>query len=224
MRLILILTDSPSAPPPGEAAGEIGGGTLAGTVCTLDFGGADGRSAYAAEPDGLVPALGPSFEVRGTVSGPSSSLEGRGSTLSGPSPPSPRERGYTLSGPSPASASVTGTASVSPPTAARGPEPSPPPEREARGSCSSGGSSRAPSVTGTGPWGPVSWPRCTLGRGSAFRAPPSALSGSSPPFRAPETNGSAGSAEPASASGGVSSSPSAAARGPEPPSPQEREA
>ncbi|MGH0160764.1 UNVERIFIED_CONTAM: hypothetical protein FKN15_061280 [Acipenser sinensis] len=63
LRLILILTDSPSAPPPGDAAGEIGGGTLAGTVCTLDLGGADGRSAYAAEPDSLVPALCPSFEV-----------------------------------------------------------------------------------------------------------------------------------------------------------------
>ncbi|MGH0118815.1 UNVERIFIED_CONTAM: hypothetical protein FKN15_056202 [Acipenser sinensis] len=152
LRLILILTDSPSAPPPGDAAGEIGGGTLAGTVCTLDLGGADGRSAYAAEPDGLVfPALGPSFEVRGTVSGPPSALEGRGSTLSGPSPPSPRDRGYTLSGPSPASASVTGTASVSPPTAAQGPEPSPPPEREARGSSCFRGSSCAPSVTGTGP-------------------------------------------------------------------------
>ncbi|MGH0125408.1 UNVERIFIED_CONTAM: hypothetical protein FKN15_028344 [Acipenser sinensis] len=94
LRLILILTDSPSAPPPGDAAGEIGGGTLAGTVCTLDLGGADGRSAYAAEPDGLVfPALGPSFEVRGTVSGPPSALEGRGSTLSGPYPCTPIVQG-----------------------------------------------------------------------------------------------------------------------------------
>ncbi|MGH0173501.1 UNVERIFIED_CONTAM: hypothetical protein FKN15_011456 [Acipenser sinensis] len=192
-----------SAPPPGDAAGEIGGGTLVGTVCTLDLGGADGRSAYAAKSDGLVPALGPSFEFRGTVSGPSSALEGRGSTLSGPSPPSPRDRGYTLSGPSPASASVTG-------------------------GCSFGGSSRAPLVTGTGPSmlgrGPVSWPCCTSGRGSAFRAPPSALSGSSPPFRASETIVGAGSTEPTSASGGVSSSPSAAAQGPKPPSPQERDA